>query len=338
MPPGVDGFGVPHWQGLICRDYDEPAGYDQWREGHESLAAELPTVRTSRGVRVYATAPDASYISHATLGDGELIAGPKHYSVFPHSLHPKGGTYTWVNPWRWPPQSVDPVECGFVPKSLSPLGQTVPYPSGLGEPPEWIWDTSHADLISSPGLPTPEAIHVAIARTLPLKKGQRDLKVLELVRALRRAGVASLEEGVPHLRRWWHLAQPVIGTKPYDVTFQAFRRAWDNFNPSLDRFEVAVTAARAAPPPPEAVGVYKASLISLATLCRELQRVVGPTQPFFLSREDAARAIGVRHPKQAGRYLETLCGDGLLRRMHPGVLHPVPALRRAAKWFWTGSM
>jgi hypothetical protein len=187
---------------------------------------------------------------------------------------------------------------------------------------------------------TGEAIDLAIAKTLPTGEGQRDVMVLELVRQLRRFGIRSADACERHLRTWWEHAYPVVGTKQYWVTRQAFHRAWKQFDPKKDALLAAMTRAMRTDPPPEVVGVYddKPKVVLLASVCRELQRHVGPGSSFLLARTAAALVIGERHPKQAGRYLQTLWHDGLIEQSHPGIRNVEVQKRLAARWVYRGAL
>ncbi len=53
---GVGGVGVVTGAasgGLVVRDFDDAAAYEQWSRSHPDLAAIAPTVRTRRGYHVY---------------------------------------------------------------------------------------------------------------------------------------------------------------------------------------------------------------------------------------------------------------------------------------------
>jgi biotin operon repressor len=110
---------------LAVRDFDVTGAYERWRDENETLARELPTVKTARGFHVYARSPDLRF---RKLPDGEWRT-EGHYVAAPPSLHPRGVRYTWVIE---PPRDgigllVDPVDAGLVPR-----GSTVVAPDEGG--------------------------------------------------------------------------------------------------------------------------------------------------------------------------------------------------------------
>jgi len=79
--------------GLVCRDFDVLAGYDQWAADHPELARALPTVATARGRHVYFC---SNHRGIKKLTDGELRGAG--YCLLPPSRHPAGTAYHWLNP------------------------------------------------------------------------------------------------------------------------------------------------------------------------------------------------------------------------------------------------
>ncbi len=75
--------------------------------------------------------------------------------------------------------------------------------------------------------------------------------------------------------------------------------------------ELAFKRADASKPPPKAAALkYEAPVLLLASLCREMQRIVGD-QPFSLDCRKAGRLLRVDH-STAWRWLNVLCADGIL--------------------------
>ncbi len=108
---------------LVCRDFDDAAGYQAWATEFPDLAKTLPTVATSRGRHVYFRAES---LRSQKLPDGEYRANG-NYVLLPPSLHPSGVRYTWVVP---PPAGdvplVDPVKTGLLPEASVPPLATSP--------------------------------------------------------------------------------------------------------------------------------------------------------------------------------------------------------------------
>lgn len=99
--------------GLAVRDFDAVGAYEHWRDDHSALARELPTVKTGRGLHVYAK---SHHLRFRKLEDGEW-RGEGHYVAAPPSVHPRGRPYEWVvkPPGRGIDLIVDPVKAGLVP-------------------------------------------------------------------------------------------------------------------------------------------------------------------------------------------------------------------------------
>lgn len=108
--------------GLVCRDFDDMAAYENWAAKFPDLAKTLPTVATARGRHVYFR---AELLRSQKLSAGEYRANG-NYVLLPPSRHPAGTVYTWLIP---PPEGeiplVDPVESGLLPQARH-AGPTLP--------------------------------------------------------------------------------------------------------------------------------------------------------------------------------------------------------------------
>src|SRR5262249_39816067 len=96
-------------------------------------------------------------------------------------------------------------------------------------------------------------------------------------------------------------------------TWADFVQAWKRVKLAHGEGPVDVAFARAlaTAPPPKAMELYgEGPIVMLASLCRELQRMVGDDD-FFLDCRTAGQLIGVDHTT-AWRYLEVLCADRML--------------------------
>ena len=98
--------------GLVCRDFDDKAGYETWAAMFADLAKALPTVATARGRHVYFR---AQLLRSLKLPDGEYRANG-NYVLLPPSRHPSGELYTWlISPPEGPVPLVNPLTSGLLP-------------------------------------------------------------------------------------------------------------------------------------------------------------------------------------------------------------------------------
>jgi hypothetical protein len=86
--------------GLVCRDFDEVAGYRRWERAHPDLARMLPTVETPRGRHVYFQALPEWHVFEnlRPMENGEYRGDSGHYCLLPPSQHPDGSHYKWLVP------------------------------------------------------------------------------------------------------------------------------------------------------------------------------------------------------------------------------------------------
>jgi hypothetical protein len=312
---GIDGVAaVTGFGGLGVRDWDDVAAYRRWAAAHPGLASELPTVRTARGYQVHFRLRRPLYLSHARLGDGELIGDRRHYVVVPPSRHPAGVRYAWVTPPVGHLPLVDPAAAGLVPADTcwSPARAQPPGPE------QKVPRTPSTDCVPpGPGGAgadplSPEAV-AAVRRTLPSGPGQRRNRLFDLAGALKAApslvGLPA-DDLLPVVRSWFRAALPVVRTKDWATTWRDFRDAWANYRPELRAGYLAGVLERArTPPAPD-----PASL--LAGVCRELQRDHGG-RPFPLAVRTAADLLDVSK-STAGRLLGRLRAAGALALVKEG--------------------
>ena len=188
--------------------------------------------------------------------------------------------------------------------------------------------------ISAPSA-TPDQI---IQATLPRQEGERNACLMRLARGLKfDADLRDkpLSEIKAIVRRWHCCAIEVIGTKPFDVSWSDFVRAFEAAeipllgNPVHEALEKAKQQA-AEGPLPLCAGQYDSEVVRLLVgLCANLA-ALRHNGSFFLSSHDTASRLGLQ-PAQAWRYLRMLCADEVIQRVESGSQH------RATRYRWTGS-
>lgn len=334
---------------LVCRDFDKLQAYQNWSASFPELARMLPTVETGdSGRHVYCRSefpigelrkrgelPDNAYFD---LGDGECRVD-RCYCALPPTMHPNGRRYSWLNsPEQGIPQ-IDFLGAGFrKPWDVTEKDredqrrqkstechregeERVPLPA--------IIETSNfASKCTSSGEFSPLAIESinpastlglriesVILETLPKREGERNNKIFELARTLKAipefadAQANNLKEIV---RQWHTQALPVIGTKPFDLTWSEFIHGWKRvkFPKGQEPMIQIVARARALPLPPEAEQYESEASRRLVSICRELARS-STSGIFFLSVRSAGELINVS-PMHASRLFEMMEADGVL--------------------------
>ena len=184
-------------------------------------------------------------------------------------------------------------------------------------------------------LRTPEEI---IAATQPTRPGERNARVFDLARGLRRdAGLdgTPLRDVKPFVREWHTRARPVIVTQDFTETWSDFVHAWPRVNKPLSHNAVAEAWERvtAGEIPPEATEYDKQAVQLLVALCWHLS---GNDGRFYLSTAEASKRI-VTDRQTAWRYLNMIEADGLIETVKKGHRH-TKGLRPAATTFrWNGA-
>jgi len=309
---------------LACRDFDEAGAYSAWAAAHPQLARSLPTVRTHRGAHVYFTAPVGKTLP---FGDGEL-RGARSLCVLPPSPHPKGGAYEWVVALGdCPPPAIEPEGAGMFGE---PVERTRTEENR--RKPKQAEGNRRNSTQGAGGVKAEEEVELAIAATLPTGQGQRNRAVLRLARALK--GIPSLkDQPAQHLRavvrRWHERALPYIGTKEFEETWIDFLYCWPRIRRPM-RVNLLADALKAARTRRVPGCTYEMEeLQDLVALCRELQRVAGLDEPFFLSARTAAGMFDVGSTT-AWRWLFLLEAEGWIRT------HTKGNAVRATRFVWTG--
>jgi hypothetical protein len=277
--------------GLACRDWDDAGAYHRWADDHPGLAATLPTVQTPRGFHVYFAGPEGYH----ELGDGEYRADAGHYCLLPPSLHPDGMLYRWLIPL---PEGalpfLDPAEAGLLTQDHEDTSLPT-YPH-----------TQHVSPCDTSGVET------AILATLPTGPGQRNSRLFDLARRLKRLMPdAMLEELEPIVRTWHSRALQVIRTKDWLDTWIKFRHAWSNAKRPFGAKFAEIVATAKARTPSQSDAIQK-----LVELCRAISEHHGPGQSWPLSCRIAGAAIGTSH-KTAAAILKLLCVEGVIALVKP---------------------
>ena len=340
--------------GLMCRDFDSMASYDEWKANHPDLAELLPTVATGcsgGGRHVYfngdpSDVRDASPTGSTIIdyGDGELRAGG--YNVLPPSRHPKGANYFWLKPPTDVPFVSDLVVAGLMQSPrLNENGQcssngtqdSAGQPKDISTDETWVTQESSQTLHGEQAVLPPclcesdlDAINCAILQTLPTGPGQRHRLLFQFARHLQAIPSLRTVEPVrlePIVRRWWELALPKIQTKSWIESWSDFLEGWDKvrFAKGEGAMSQVVARARKRVHPIRSIDDKYKLLIEV---CRELQLVAGEN-PFFLDCRTAAGSVGVA-PITVSRWLQHLVRVGTLRQVSVG------KRGRASEFFFVG--
>ncbi|MCH7573369.1 MAG: hypothetical protein IH891_10685 [Planctomycetes bacterium] len=116
----------------------------------------------------------------------------------------------------------------------------------------------------------------------------------------------------------WHTkAEPYIsGENDWTDSYAEFVYGWERARvpKGENPLRPALVRAEKAGPPVIALQYPNRKFQLLIALCRELQLTMGSTQ-FWLTWEDAGELLKI-HPNTAGKYLNMLVFDGILKR-HP---------------------
>jgi hypothetical protein len=160
---------------------------------------------------------------------------------------------------------------------------------------------------------SPKTIDDAVFATLPTAFGQRNRRLFHLARYLKTIiPKASPDELRQIVQNWHKLALPNVRTKPFDETWNDFRRAWQQVKrpAGQPRWSEAVSLADRLELPAAEMLYDTDAYRRLMKLCVALHQVHGGRQ-FPLACRMAGRYLGVVH-KTAADMLKTLVFDGVL--------------------------
>jgi len=315
-------------ENLAQRDFDTLDSYTQWSQDQPALAAELPTVKTRRGLHVYFRSDPAELADlrkkigstgngAIKLPDGELRADVGCYSVAPSSRHPTGFVYEWLKPL---PEAVPaaPLAAFYSPEiDVNPECYTcnvsdVLAAFAVSAASDGVFDDKDLE----------QLVKNAIVATIPSGYGQRNRQIFEFVRRLKAIPqIASIDADVlePLIRRWHSQALPAISTKGFTETLIDFLVAWKRAKIPAGAAAIGPIFQRAiAAELPEAARRYdeEPRLQLLVALCRELHRSAG-NAPFFLSCAKAGELLGAQ-PMTIWRWIELLKAHNILRLTSKG--------------------
>ena len=286
---------------LCCRDFDEEKGYEIWKKRYPELARTCPTVKTARGYHVYFRCEELKKTTQ--LDDGELRAA-NALVVGPCSKHESGLIYAYIpnSPMIWDSPTLSPAVFEvFEPPSAMPLKphQSPQVQSVHENRPMTRLDGILDELDEEPGqIFIPQGL-------IPTKKGERNKKIMELVRWIRSQHPTILIEGAEHFfERWYQLSFSAIGTKERWLSEREFRQSFTRCTGG--KLGAAAAVASLADTP----------AARISTLCRELA-AQSATGVFFLSVRAAADAAGCQRT-HAHRILKNMTAVGKLKIIERG--------------------
>jgi hypothetical protein len=291
--------------GLAVRDFDDVSAYESWAREFPDDAARQPTVRTSRGYHVFGVLESAAYV---TFTDGELRADCGHYVVIPPSIHRSGSIYTWIIPL--PGEGIP----------LPPLPSATTCQKTQDNP-------NNPTACARPSPTSHDDVENAIARTLPTGPGQRNRRLFDLARELKRFMAKARRDDLRTIvRDWYRRALPNISTKAFSDSWCDFVVAWRKVKcPAGASLHAALVAADQQQAP-SCLADYDGDLRRLGALCWQLQLRWGK-RPFPLGCREAGNLLGIS-PMKAWRLLQTLRFDRVVHRVKKGS----KASKRVSEW------
>jgi hypothetical protein len=290
---------------------------------------ETFTVQTPRGGKHYYF----RYSGKCRIKNGTNILGIKKldlradegYVIAPPSKGDKGG-YKVIN-------AHSPV---LIPDWLEDSQRASEYSENV-EKTEKIERTENTEAISEVSAISAISDTVSVDRviqaTLPAVQGERNRRILDLARGLKYdCGLANekLINVRPYVQQWHKLALPVIGTKPFEDTWEDFVSAWKAAKHSLliSPLLTAHKRAQGGDLPAEAKEYDNDHTKLLIGICWHLSR--DKSRRFFLSSHKAGKLLGIPSATALKR-LQMLIADEVLELDWSGNQH------KANRYIWIGS-
>lgn len=180
------------------------------------------------------------------------------------------------------------------------------------------------DTVNTDGYaPTVSTVSVAdaIRWTLPDGTGHRERQLFNFARFVRGMPAytdVDVESLKPLVREWHAQALPFIGTKSFDASWVAFKRAWKRVKHPAGSgpLDLVFDAAMKRELPAVASRYEDPELHLLIAACRELQEKAGDS-PFYISCRAAAERLGTSRTR-AWEWLGLLVDDKVLKVVTPG--------------------
>jgi hypothetical protein len=303
---------------LAVRDFDAWQGYQHWRDQHQKLASELPTVQTHRGYQVWHRGQNIFRTWKNGAARGEYRGTAGQIVVAPPSLHPVS-----CQPYRW----IVPLPVGGQPlPEVDPVAAGLLLPADRQRTRERVNRQAHLPITSVisrvPGA-VGAAVRRAVSRSVPGGPRERNDSLLALVRHLDAEGV-----GQEHLQAafdvWYMYAVRVIRTRDRDANWRQLLDIWER---SQKRRADGRASGCLAGLDDVAAGILvpaqfrePQALGALYQYAAALQQRVGDGA-FFLSSHLAARLI-VKSQPTAYAYLKRLEKCGVLHIKQEGEPRP----------------
>jgi hypothetical protein len=150
---------------------------------------------------------------------------------------------------------------------------------------------------------------------IPKEVGTRHDCIFKLARHLKADQPnATVLERKAVLSAWWQLAEPAVGTKDFDVSWQDFMVAWDGVKHPWGAALEKIRQDLPKTPPENPGSIYGKSGAMLYCLCVLLdkhQEQAWDSKPFILGSRLAGDFLGIDH-RQANTLLTIFVRQGLL--------------------------
>jgi len=303
--------------GLAVLDLDSEERCQWWRNTYPELAKTLPTAKTKKGLHVHFRSepfPKRNGDKVDLLCEGACAIVPP--SPEKQWLIPLNGELPLLNPFEWGLEQFDIT----APQKEQPFTEDTEEP----EDTEDIERQRNHKLVgrelASFDSETIRYIKMAIEKTIPQKLHTRNNNIFVFCQWLK--GIKEIQglraaELKPIVKLWWEKARSNIYTKPFTTTYADFVHAWKRVEwPKGDVVvEQAVKKALEYDKVLPELQQYadEPDIVFLATILREMQKLMGK-RPIFLASRKAAGIIGVSHT-QILKWFELLEEDGILNKV-----------------------